>query len=132
VVILPDGTKVTAASFGARGPYARDRQPDYGLYLDRRWQPPWVVSVATGALERGWPASPSWPAIPLPARSPGSATSTAPNPSKPANRKHSSEDFTPDKLTRPEVTLWADSWIGLRKRADRGITPGWPLRRPPG
>jgi protein-tyrosine phosphatase len=23
------------------GPYSRDRPPDYGLYLDPRWQPPW-------------------------------------------------------------------------------------------
>ncbi|HZC26720.1 MAG TPA: protein-tyrosine phosphatase family protein [Actinopolymorphaceae bacterium] len=42
VVVLPDGTNVTAASFDAIDPYARDRQPDYGLYLDDRWQPPWV------------------------------------------------------------------------------------------
>jgi hypothetical protein len=28
-------------SFDAADPYARDRQPGYGLYLDRRWQPPW-------------------------------------------------------------------------------------------
>jgi protein-tyrosine phosphatase len=41
VVSLPDGTKITAVSFDAVAPYARDRQPDYGLYLDRRWQPPW-------------------------------------------------------------------------------------------
>lgn len=40
-VDLPDGTAVTAVSFDALDPYARDRQPDYGLYLDRRWQPPW-------------------------------------------------------------------------------------------
>jgi len=42
VVSLPDGTRVTAVSFDAVDPYARDRQPDYGLYLDRRWQPPWA------------------------------------------------------------------------------------------
>jgi protein-tyrosine phosphatase len=41
VVVLPDGTEVTAVSFDARDPYARDRPPDYGLYLDSRWQPPW-------------------------------------------------------------------------------------------
>lgn len=23
-------------------PYARDRRPDYGLYLDQAWQPPWA------------------------------------------------------------------------------------------
>lgn len=42
VVSLPDGTRVTAVSFDAIDPYARDEQPDYGLYLDHRWQPPWV------------------------------------------------------------------------------------------
>jgi protein-tyrosine phosphatase len=40
-VELPDGNRVAAASFPALDSYARDRQPDYGLYLDRRWQPPW-------------------------------------------------------------------------------------------
>jgi hypothetical protein len=40
-VVLPDGTEVTAVSFDATEPYARDQQPDYGLYLDERWQPPW-------------------------------------------------------------------------------------------
>lgn len=42
VVTVPDGTKVMAVSFDATSPYDRDRQPDYGLYLDYRWQPPWV------------------------------------------------------------------------------------------
>lgn len=42
VVILHDGTQVTAASFYAIDPYSRDRQPGYGLYLDRRWRPPWA------------------------------------------------------------------------------------------
>jgi protein-tyrosine phosphatase len=42
VVALPDGTKIIAVSFDAVDPYARDQQPDYGLYLDRQWQPPWV------------------------------------------------------------------------------------------
>ena len=42
VVTMPDGTVITAVSFDAVDPYARDRQPDYGLYLDRRWQPPWA------------------------------------------------------------------------------------------
>jgi protein-tyrosine phosphatase len=41
-VVLPDGTEVTAASFDAANPYARDEPPDYALYLDRRWQPPWT------------------------------------------------------------------------------------------
>ncbi len=40
-VVLPDGTRLTAVSFDPVAPYARDRDPDYGLYLDSRWQPPW-------------------------------------------------------------------------------------------
>jgi Protein-tyrosine phosphatase len=40
-VVLPDGTRVTAASFDPAAPYSRARDPDYGLYLDPRWQPPW-------------------------------------------------------------------------------------------
>jgi len=42
VVVLPDGTEITAVSFDARDPYAREVPPDYGLYLDKRWQPPWT------------------------------------------------------------------------------------------
>ena len=41
-VVLPAGTTVVATSFDERGPYSRDRPPDYGLYLDPRWQPPWT------------------------------------------------------------------------------------------
>ena|ERR1035441_2327287 len=41
-VVLPDGTEVTAVSFDATDPYARNQPPDYGLYLDHRWQPPWT------------------------------------------------------------------------------------------
>lgn len=41
LVVLPDGTQVTAASFDPVAPYSRVRDPDYGLYLDPRWQPPW-------------------------------------------------------------------------------------------
>jgi hypothetical protein len=41
VVVLPDGTKVGAASFGADDPYAGSDQPDFGLYLDPCWDPPW-------------------------------------------------------------------------------------------
>jgi hypothetical protein len=41
VVALPDGTEVTAVSFDADDPYARERRPDFGLYLDHRWAPPW-------------------------------------------------------------------------------------------
>jgi hypothetical protein len=42
VVVLPDSTEVTAVSFDATDPYTRDRPPDYGLYLDYQWQPPWA------------------------------------------------------------------------------------------
>ena len=42
MVVLPDGTQVTAVSFDATDPYARDQPPHYGLYLDGRWQPPWT------------------------------------------------------------------------------------------
>jgi hypothetical protein len=41
LVVLPDGTQLTAASFDLVAPYSRARDPDYGLYLDPRWQPPW-------------------------------------------------------------------------------------------
>lgn len=41
LVVLPDGTEVVAASFDAADPYTRDQAPEYGLYLDYRWQPPW-------------------------------------------------------------------------------------------
>lgn len=41
VVVLPDDTPLTAVSFDLIDPYVRHRLPDYGLYLDRRWQPPW-------------------------------------------------------------------------------------------
>jgi protein-tyrosine phosphatase len=41
-VTFPDGTQVTAVSFDTIDPYSRAHQPDYGLYLDHRWQPPWV------------------------------------------------------------------------------------------
>ena len=40
-VVLPGGAVVTAVSFTADEPYGRDRRPDFGLYLDRRWSPPW-------------------------------------------------------------------------------------------
>jgi hypothetical protein len=40
-VVFPDGTEVTAVSFGSADPYAREVDPDFGLYLDERWQPPW-------------------------------------------------------------------------------------------
>lgn len=41
VVRLPDGTPITAVSYDPADPHSRDHRPDYGLYLDRRWQPPW-------------------------------------------------------------------------------------------
>jgi protein-tyrosine phosphatase family protein len=41
VVVLPDGAEIVAMSFDDADPYARVRTPDYGLYLDGRWQPPW-------------------------------------------------------------------------------------------
>jgi len=41
LVVLPDGTQLIAASFSPVAPYARVRHPDYGLYLDSRWRPPW-------------------------------------------------------------------------------------------
>jgi hypothetical protein len=40
-VRLPDGTPVTAVSYDEADPYGRDDPPDYGLYLDARWRPPW-------------------------------------------------------------------------------------------
>ena len=41
VVVLPDGTEVIAVSFDSRNPYAREVVPDFGLYLDPQWDPPW-------------------------------------------------------------------------------------------
>lgn len=41
LVVLPDGTPITAASFPAVEPYQRDRKPEFGLYLDPKWNPPW-------------------------------------------------------------------------------------------
>ena len=40
-VALPDGTALMAVSFDVTDPYGRDRLPDFGLYLDGVWQPPW-------------------------------------------------------------------------------------------
>jgi hypothetical protein len=40
-VSFDDGTEVVAVSFGSADPYARQATPDFGLYLDERWQPPW-------------------------------------------------------------------------------------------
>lgn len=41
VVALPDGTEVVAVSFDPADPYTRTSPPDYGLYLDQSWEPPW-------------------------------------------------------------------------------------------
>jgi protein-tyrosine phosphatase len=41
-VALPHGTRVVPVSFDPDDPYARDAPPDFGLYLDDRWQPPWA------------------------------------------------------------------------------------------
>jgi hypothetical protein len=45
VVVMPDGTEVVAVSFDEPDPYQRDLAPDFGLYLDPRWQPPWPHHV---------------------------------------------------------------------------------------
>ena len=42
VVVLPDGGRIRAASFDPADPYPDSDRPDYGLYLDRHWQPPWA------------------------------------------------------------------------------------------
>jgi protein-tyrosine phosphatase len=39
--VLPDSTELIAVSFGSADRYARDLPPDFGLYLDERWRPPW-------------------------------------------------------------------------------------------
>lgn len=44
-VVLPDGTKVVAASLVGTEPYEREVVPDFGLYFDPRWQPPWPYAV---------------------------------------------------------------------------------------
>ena len=40
-VVLPDGTTLMAVSFDENDPYRREPLPDFGLYLDARWRPPW-------------------------------------------------------------------------------------------
>jgi hypothetical protein len=40
-VVLPDGSRVVAASFDPNDPYTREDPPNFGLYLDRQWSPPW-------------------------------------------------------------------------------------------
>jgi Protein-tyrosine phosphatase len=44
-VTLPNGVAVTGVSFDPAGPYRRDHMPQYGLYLDERWRPPWPAQV---------------------------------------------------------------------------------------
>jgi hypothetical protein len=41
LVELPNGISVTAVSFDADDPYGRAAVPDFGLYLDALWMPPW-------------------------------------------------------------------------------------------
>jgi hypothetical protein len=41
VIVLADGTSVTAVSYLGGDPYERDVPPDFGLYLDARWAPAW-------------------------------------------------------------------------------------------
>lgn len=43
-VTFADGTTVVGVTFVADGPYVRDVDPRFGLYLDERWQPPWEHS----------------------------------------------------------------------------------------
>ena len=40
-VTLPDRSTIVAVSFDPAAPYDRDVIPDYGVYLDPVWQPPW-------------------------------------------------------------------------------------------
>jgi hypothetical protein len=40
-VALADGTVVWAVSWDSAAPYEREDAPDFGLYLDERWSPPW-------------------------------------------------------------------------------------------
>jgi hypothetical protein len=42
LIVLPDGTSCVAVSFTGGTPYVRDVPPDFGLYLDSRWEPPWA------------------------------------------------------------------------------------------
>jgi protein-tyrosine phosphatase len=40
-VMFSSGAELWAVSFDANDPYSRDRAPDFGLYLDEKWAPPW-------------------------------------------------------------------------------------------
>ena len=46
--MLPDGSTVLAASLIGPDPYERVDPPDFGLYLDDRWDPPWPHTHAAG------------------------------------------------------------------------------------
>ena len=41
VVRFADGTTVMGVRFLGDDPYVREDTPDFGLYLDQRWAPPW-------------------------------------------------------------------------------------------
>ena len=41
-VRLPDGTEIVAASFDPTDPSSREPTPQFGLYFDARWSPPWT------------------------------------------------------------------------------------------
>jgi protein-tyrosine phosphatase len=41
-VTFPEGSVIWAVSFDAAEPYSRYVLPDFGLYLDERWAPPWA------------------------------------------------------------------------------------------
>lgn len=41
-VELADGSKVSAVSFDETASYERESLPDFGVYLDHRWNPPWA------------------------------------------------------------------------------------------
>jgi hypothetical protein len=41
LVRFADGTTVMGVRFLGDDPYVRDDPPDFGLYLDERWHPPW-------------------------------------------------------------------------------------------
>jgi protein-tyrosine phosphatase len=40
-VKLPSGVEIWAVSFEEDDPYSREAAPDFGLYLDEKWAPPW-------------------------------------------------------------------------------------------
>src|SRR5436309_7018365 len=56
-VRLPDGSGLMVVSFDPNDPYTREERPDFGLYLDRRWSPPWTHDYV------------EWPDFGLPANS---------------------------------------------------------------